>query len=61
MLNVGGQQQAPNPVLWFSQGTDITQAVVNAYNTSSGISAPPPSAPSPARRTTPPAATTPRK
>lgn len=59
MLNVGGQQQAPNPVLWFSQGTDITQAVVNAYNTSSGVAAPPPSAPAPARRTTPaaPAAT----
>ena len=57
MLNVGGQQQAPNPVLWFSQGTDITQAVVNAYNTSSGVAAPPPSAPAPARRTTPAPAT----
>ena len=65
MLNVGGQQQAPNPVLWFSQGTDITQAVVNAYNTSSGVAAPPPSAPTPTRKTTPapaaPAATTPKK
>jgi Skp family chaperone for outer membrane proteins len=48
MLNVGGNQQVPNPVLWFSQTSDITQAVVNAYNTSSGISAPPPSAPAPA-------------
>jgi outer membrane protein len=45
MLNVGGNQQTPNPVLWFAQPTDITQAVVNAYNTSSGIAAPPPSAP----------------
>ena len=52
MLNVGGNQQAPNPVLWFAQPTDITQAVVNAYNTSSGITAPPPAAPS-AHRTTP--------
>ena len=56
MLNVGGNQQTPNPVLWFAQPTDITQAVINAYNASSGIAAPPPSAPAPARRTTPPAA-----
>lgn len=65
MLNVGGQQQAPNPVLWFSQGTDITQAVVNAYNTSSGVAAPPPSAPTPTRKpapaAAPPASTTPKK
>ncbi len=54
MLNVGGNQQVPNPVLWFNQTTDITQAVVNAYNTSSGIAAPPPSAPA-AHRATPPA------
>ncbi len=54
MLNVGGNQQTPNPVLWFAQPTDITQAVVNAYNTSSGVTAPPPSAPA-AHRTTPPA------
>jgi outer membrane protein len=54
MLNVGGNQQTPNPVLWFAQPTDITQAVVNAYNTSSGVAAPPPSAPAPAaHRTTP--------
>ena len=62
MLNVGGNQQAQalNPVLWWQPTTDITQAVVNAYNASSGIAAPPPSAPSPTRRTTPPA-TTPKK
>jgi outer membrane protein len=54
MLNVGGNQQTPNPVLWFNQTTDITQAVVNAYNQASGISAPPPSAPAPtAHHTTP--------
>jgi outer membrane protein len=59
MLNVGGNQQAPNPVLWFNQTTDITQAVVNAYNTSSGITAPTPSAPAPAaHRTTPSGAST---
>ena len=55
MLNVGGQQQA-NPVLWFAQTTDITQAVINAYNVSSGITAPPPSAPAPVHHTTTPAA-----
>lgn len=49
MLNVGGNQQTPNPVLWFSQETDITQAVVNAFNASSGVAAPPPSAPAPHR------------
>ncbi len=54
MLNVGGNQQVPNPVLWFNQTTDITQAVVSAYNASSGVAAPPPSAPT-AHRATPPA------
>ena len=55
MLNVGGNQQTPNPVLWFNQTTDITQAVVNAYNTSSGVAAPPPAAPTPtAHHTTTP-------
>jgi outer membrane protein len=49
MLNVGGNQQAPNPVLWFAQTTDVTQAVINAYNASSGVAAPPPSAPAPRR------------
>jgi len=62
MLNVGGNQQAPNPVLWFAAPTDITQAVINAYNTSSGIAAPTPSAPRP-QRSAParPAAPTPKK
>jgi outer membrane protein len=57
MLNVGGNQQTPNPVLWFAQETDITQAVINAYNASSGVAAPPPAAPTPHR--TAPAATHP--
>jgi Skp family chaperone for outer membrane proteins len=49
LLNENGQQS--NPILWFDQPKmDITQAVVNAYNVSSGVAAPPPSAPSPARR-----------
>jgi len=52
--------QQPNQVLWFQQTSDITEAVVNAYNLSSGVAAPAPSAPAPARRTTPPA-TAPKK
>ncbi len=55
LLNVGGQQQA-NPILWFPEEIDVTQAVINEYNKVSGIAAPPPSAPTPARRTTPAAA-----
>ena len=58
LLNVGGQQQA-NPILWFTEETDVTQAVINEYNKTSGVAAPPPSAPTPARRTTPPAAAKP--
>ena len=58
MLNVGGNQQAPNPVLWFAQTTDITQAVVNSYNTSSGVAAPAPSAPRPQHTTAPGARST---
>ena len=55
LLDNTGQQGGLN-IMWG--GTDISQAVVDAYNASSGISAPPPSAPS-ASRTTHPATTTP--
>lgn len=60
--------QASN-VMWAVQNTDITQAVVEAYNKSSGVTAPPPAAPSAGRsptsvpRATPPTTaprTTPR-
>lgn len=43
----GGQQQSP--FLWWNPSTDISQAVVNAYNASSGVAAPAPSAPTPHR------------
>jgi outer membrane protein len=46
--NTGQPQQGGLNVLW-APGTDISQAVIDAYNVSSGVSAPPPSAPSPAR------------
>jgi outer membrane protein len=49
-------QQGGLSVLW-APGTDISQAVVEAYNASSGVAAPVPSAPSP---TTRPRTTTPK-
>jgi outer membrane protein len=55
------RSQAPNQVLWFQPTSDITEAVINAYNLSSGVAAPAPAAPAPARRTTPPATTAPKK
>jgi Skp family chaperone for outer membrane proteins len=46
LLDVSAQN---SNVLWALPSTDISQAVVDAYNKSSGIAAPPPSAPSAAR------------
>src|SRR5271163_2388045 len=43
LLDVSSQQ---SNVMWANQSTDVTQAVVTAYNTSSGVAAPPPTAPS---------------
>jgi outer membrane protein len=54
IVNIEPNQQAPNPVMWWAPGTDISQAVVNAYNASSGVAPPVPSAPTPAaHRSTP--------
>lgn len=57
LLDVSNEQTS---VMWAARepSADITQAVVSAYNTSSGITAPPPAAPSAARPK--PATTTPR-
>ena len=60
LLDVSNQQN--NIIMWAVPSTDVTQAVVSAYNASSGVAAPPPSAPSAARprpSTTTPRATTP--
>jgi outer membrane protein len=57
LLNETEQQNQLPTVLWFEQSTDISQAVVNAYNTSSGVAAQPPSAPTPHRAPS----TTPKK
>lgn len=61
-LVLDASQQNSN-VLWATPSTDITKAVIVAYNTKSGVPAPPPSAPAP--RSTPgatrPPATTPHR
>jgi len=51
VLDVAQQQ---NPVLYASDSTNITKAVIDAYNVKSGVPAPPPSAtaPAPARPAT---------
>ncbi len=59
VLDASASQQQQSPILYASQGDDITQAVIAAYNTKSGIAAPPPSAPSPSGATTPRSSTTP--
>ncbi len=43
LLDVSSQQ---SNVMWANQNTDVTQAVVTAYNVSSGVAAPVPVAPS---------------
>jgi Skp family chaperone for outer membrane proteins len=52
LLNAGGEQ---TPIMWALPETDVTEAVIAAYNKSSGIAAPTPSAPTPARTTPRPA------
>jgi Skp family chaperone for outer membrane proteins len=46
LLDVSNQQSA---VMWALPSTDVTDAVIQAYNTASGVAAPPPSAPSATR------------
>jgi Skp family chaperone for outer membrane proteins len=60
LLDVSSQQ---SNVMWANQSTDVTQAVVTAYNASSGVAAPVPSAPSapaPAAARPHPSTTTPK-
>ena len=58
LIDVGGQQ---SPVMWTSQNpnADITEAVVAAYNASSGVAPPPPAAPTPTAAAKPKSAATP--
>lgn len=58
LLDVGSQQ---SNVMWANQSTDVTQAVVNAYNATAGVAAPTPAAPSaPSAARPKPATTTPK-
>ena len=57
LLDVSSQQ---SNVMWIGPNIDVTQAVVTAYNTSSGIAPPTPSAPSAAPTRPRPATTTPK-
>jgi Skp family chaperone for outer membrane proteins len=58
LLDVSSQQ---SNVMWANQSTDVTQAVVTAYNVSSGVAAPPAAAPGTPAATHPrPATTTPK-
>jgi Skp family chaperone for outer membrane proteins len=47
LLDISGQQGGVS-VMWAAPGTDISRAIIDAYNASSGVAAPVPSAPSPA-------------
>lgn len=60
LLDISGQQGGVS-VMWAAPGTDISQAIIEAYNASSGVPAPVPSAPTPhthSGTTTHPATTT---
>jgi outer membrane protein len=59
VLDAGSQQQQ-SPILWASESTNISEAVVQAYNRQSGVPAQPASATVPPRTTTRTPSTTPR-
>jgi outer membrane protein len=48
VLDVSGQQ---TPILYALPSTDITKAIIDAYNVKSGVPPPPPAAPAPAGAT----------
>jgi len=46
VLDSAANPQAPPAVLWHKPATDITKAVIDAYNVKSGVAAPAPTVPS---------------
>ena len=62
ILDAGSQQQQQSPILWAAESTNISEAVLQAYNKQSGVAAPPPGTAKPAVTTTRPTprTTTPR-
>jgi Skp family chaperone for outer membrane proteins len=59
LLDISGQQGGVS-VMWAAPGTDISQAIISAYNASSGVAAPVPSAPTPGAAAARPRSTAPR-
>jgi Skp family chaperone for outer membrane proteins len=57
LLDVSSQQ---SNVMWANQSTDVTEAVVTAYNTTSGVAPPTPTAPAAAARPKPTATPAPK-
>jgi outer membrane protein len=41
ILDAGSQQQQQSPILWAAESTNISEAVLQAYNKQSGVPAPP--------------------
>jgi outer membrane protein len=64
VLDAGSQQQQQSPILWAAESTNISEAVLQAYNKQSGVPAPPAGTtvprPSPTGTRTTPRTTTPR-
>jgi outer membrane protein len=56
VIDATEQQQQPPTVLYAAPSSNITKAIVDAYNVKSGVPAPPPSAPAPAATSPKPAA-----
>ena len=54
ILDAGSQQQQQSPILWAAESTNISEAVLQAYNKQSGVPAPPPGTAPPARLQPPP-------
>jgi outer membrane protein len=52
VLDAGSQQQQQSPILWAAESTNISEAVVQAYNKQSGVPAQAASAPRPTGTTT---------
>lgn len=52
VLNSSAAADSIPTVLWSNASTDITKAVVDAYNAQSGVAAPAPNAPAPSKATT---------
>jgi outer membrane protein len=61
ILDAGSQQQQQSPILWAAESTNISEAVLQAYNKQSGVPAPPAGSavPRPGATTTRPTTRTP--